>query len=376
MRGSTMTKGKVGNLEAVLATYLTDGHYNGIAIGVRNLDPMIFKHLIDKHLIKTVFPVRGSGETWCLGAYFDTDTSRRGLQALTNSKKPYAQIRPEILSELDIDGAFQWIVEYEASAYISRWGRQPLINFNVQQYEDLHLPQQVWSQWGQRDRVRLSISKTRELMINNVVRPSRLWTNQLMDEYARRGKWQNLFHFYKSYQIDALPKRHKASLTHSHYLLCNPITQRKYLTSLKELTLSHTWKRTCVSLECEAMEKYLEAEITWGDLELIKGLLAGGSVHRSKGPYSEYVRGKLQEIEEHINGVGAAKLMHLKSYLQRRKKSFKNFMKELAKDEKQRLIELAERMNSLGDLIELLGAAQDNNTQFNDTQLVGDSCSP
>ncbi|GBC71296.1 hypothetical protein HRbin02_01076 [Candidatus Calditenuaceae archaeon HR02] len=77
-------------LEAVLAAYLIDGHYNGIAIGVRNIDPMIFRHLADLGLINTVFIAYGTGNTWCFGSYFPKRLSDVVLQCLEGPKKPYS----------------------------------------------------------------------------------------------------------------------------------------------------------------------------------------------------------------------------------------------------------------------------------------------
>ncbi len=111
---------KFGILEPILAAYLTDGHYNGISIGVRNTDPMIFKHLADLGLIKSVFIVRGTGDTWNLGSYFPKKLSEIALRCMEGPGKPYMRIKNDVLESMDIMTFFRWVVEYEGSIFINR----------------------------------------------------------------------------------------------------------------------------------------------------------------------------------------------------------------------------------------------------------------
>lgn len=209
-------------LEILLATYLTDGHYNGIAIGVRNKDPMIFRHLADKQLIRTVFPVRGAGDTWCLGAYFPKRLSDMALSLVEGPAKPRQRIKEEPLKKLNLSRTLRWIIEYEGSIFMNFWGNALLMMIEVCQYEDItaKLPAVSTS-----PRERKSVRENANLLYSHSLSPARLWLDDKVDRFIEDGADKHALRTIKSYQMDVCNGR--TAISHNYILTPSALNQRK-----------------------------------------------------------------------------------------------------------------------------------------------------
>ena len=342
-------------LEAILATYLTDGHYNGIAIGVRNVDPMIFKHLADLGLIKTVFPVRGTGETWCLGAYFPKKLSETALRCVEGPKKPKVRIKQEILGKLNIDKLMTWIIEYEGGIYIDFWSEKALlILVHICQYEDVDKAMRLDNN---KSRTRTSASYTEQLLFYNQITPAPLWIEQLLNAFVPTTTLKH----YSNFQMDI--NGNKTSIIHNHYLYALCRETKTSWKIVKDLTLPYTWKNTITKIYIEAIENYLKNRISRDDIRLLKCFLGCSKTKPQKGPYNEYILKQLETIEDILSGQNdnghrretVRKFRELTHYFTDvRKKSTKTLSNILTREEKHRLDELTGEIKSLSKLVETL----------------------
>jgi len=344
-------------LEAILSTYITDGYFNGIAIGLRNIDPMLFKHLADLGLISTVSGVRGTGDTWCFGAYFPRELSIYALSCVEGARKPFIKIKPEVMNQLDVNRMMKWIVEYEAAIYLTFWGENALmIETSICQYEDitgrLRFEDAIL-------RKRLSCSETTKILHVNGITPSRLWLEDIIERFTAQSQNEQVLEYFKTYQIDATSR--KTSLAHNYYLyvLCSSSNNR--WTKIINITLPNTWKNTVCQIYIEAVKKYLNQEISKNDLYLIKHFIGCSKTKPRKGPYNEYVLSKMELIEELLSSSQGSlrsryareerlnKLIHY--FTEVRKKSTKTLNRILNAEEKRRLKELADIIRPLSELI-------------------------
>ncbi len=234
-------------LEILLATYLTDGHHNGVAIGVRNIDPMIFRHLADKQLIRTVFPVRGTGDTWCLGAYFPKRLSDIALSLLEWPAKPRQRIKDEPLKKLNLSRTLRWVIEYEGSIFMNFWGNVLMMMIEVCQYEDItaKLPAVSTS-----PRERKSIRETANLLYSHGLSPSRLWLDKILNRFIEDEDDKHALRTIKSYQMDMCNGRTAISHNYLIYTICSK--SRNSWMTLSDLTLQKTWKNLTTSIDLKA----------------------------------------------------------------------------------------------------------------------------
>jgi len=280
---------KPGALEAILAAYLTDGHYNGIAIGVRNIDPMIFKHLADLGLIKTVFIVRGTGDTWGFGSYFPKKLSDTALECLEGPKKPNVKIRNEVLGKLDLTALLRWIVEFEGSIYLHTWRDRLILMVSMTQYETID-DSIINDSLGRR---RLSVKDTEALIHEGVIHPSRLWLDNVIDKLTGLA-FSKSFKHYKSYQLDLTTR--KTSLVHNYCFYTDCTNDASVVNVLEGLAMPHTWKWMIVRILSEVVLAYVDDKIDLRDIFLIKRLIGCRIDNPLKGPYNEYVMARLPQI--------------------------------------------------------------------------------
>ncbi|MEM4297281.1 MAG: hypothetical protein QW815_02810 [Nitrososphaerota archaeon] len=344
-------------LETLLATYLTDGHHNGITLGVRGIDPIIFRHLADMHLIKTAFPVRGTGDTWCLGAYMPKILSELALNSLEGHGKPHLRIREETLQQLNLKRIMRWIVEYEGCIYINFWGENMMMLIVVCQYEDVTTKLPAVPSGPRR---RLSVRATAKLLNSHGVSPARLWLDDIVDRYISGGANQCGFKMVKSYQMDINDCR--AAVSHNYILYTVCYRSGSSWMTLDSLTLPRTWKNLVVSIDLKAAQLYLQREISKNDLTLLKYVRGCSKTIPMKGPYNEHVLANLRLIEDLLeNGVQQKRaarkqqqLRNLVSYLtERRRKSAKTLRSTLTAEERMRLGDLANHIAPLRTLLDL-----------------------
>ncbi|MEM0011183.1 MAG: hypothetical protein QXW39_09935 [Candidatus Bathyarchaeia archaeon] len=357
-------------LEAILATYLTDGHYNGISIGVRNIDPIIFKHLADLKLIKSIFIVKGTGDTWSFGSYFSKELSDVALNCLEGPRKPFARIKNEILKDIDYATFFKWIVEYEGDIFINRWTNRLLLVVSFTQYEPILESLNV----NAVKRLKLSVKNTKELMLNGVVTPTRLWLDDVIEEFMRQELNIAPVKYYKYYQIEAT--KSKVSFVHNYQIYTDVTTDNIAVEHLCSMTLEGTWKSIVANIICEAIQAYHKGYINSKDIHLIKKVLSCNIERPFKGPYNEYIMRNLPAIYPLIlNGTRLQvhkklkKFEKLKEYLSiRRKKSLNYLLRSMPLDEVERLRYLTLTINSLGSLFRML---QEGSTPIGRIKVMG-----
>jgi len=348
---------KPGALEAILAAYLTDGHHNGIAIGVRNIDPMVFKHLADLGLIKTVFIVRGTGDTWGFGSYFPKKLSDAALKCLEGPEKPFTKIKEDILRNMDIVTFFKWIVEYEANMFIGRWKKRLLLVVCLTQYETL--PKQINTNVV--ERLRLSVRDTNELISTGLVTPTRLWLDDVIEEFMRRSHVPSV-RYYKYYQMDATGET--TSLVHTYHIYADVTSNVSAVELARLSTLKGTWKSITAEVISEAIHAYHDGHIDMKDIDLIKKVLNCNIGRPLKGPYNEYVVAQISKIYPLLlKGTERQvekRLMKLKELLRyfsaERKKSFERLLRSMTMEDIKRLRHLTQILSSLNSLVEMLQA--------------------
>jgi len=342
---------KPGALEAILAAYLTDGHYNGISIGVRNIDPMIFKHLADLGLIKSVFVVRGTGNTWGFGSYFPKKLSEAALKCLEGAKKPYTKIKDEVADGLDIATLLKWIIEFEGDIYIQTWGDRLLLVISMTQYEAIG-ESRIDDSIG---RLRLSVKDTEALIDEGMITPSKIWLDYIVDRI--QGLFGRRLKYYKSYQLDLTTR--KTSLAHNYYFYADCTTDVSAANILENLAIPCTWKGVTTKILSEALWAYTDREIGLKDISLIKKLINCRIDRPLKGPYNEYIIMQLPQIyplllngkEERV-AEKMRKLERLINYFTyERKKSFIRLLSTLTDEEMKRLQGLTKALNSLETLV-------------------------
>lgn len=344
---------KHGTLEPMLASFLTDGHYNGIAIGIRNIDPMIFKHLANLGLIKSVFVVRGTGNTWGFGSYFPKRLSEAALSCLEGPKKPYSTIRDAILDQLDLSSFLRWIMEFEGNFFIQRWGSRLLLVISITQYEtikDVEIN-------NTSNRLRLSVIETKRFIEDGKITPSTLWIDYLIAKVRNLVLDKGLKH-YKSYQLDLRMRR--TSLAHIHYLYADCTNDARPASILESLTLENTWKRITATILDETIQVYTKRLIQPEDINMVKKIISCNIDKPLKGPYNEYIIKRLPQIYPLIlNGrkeriaERTKKLNKLiKYFTYERKKSLNYLLNMLTQEESEQLQRLTATIKSLNTLIE------------------------
>ena len=347
-------------LEAILSTYITDGYFNGVAIGLRNIDPMIFKHLADLGLIKTVSGVRGTGDTLCFGAYFPRALSIYALSCIEGTRKPFIKIKPEVMNQLNINRMMKWIVEYEAATYLTFWGENALmIETYICQYEDITRKVRFEDVAL---RKRFSCRETTKILHANGITPSRLWLEDIIKRFTAQSQLEQVLEYFKAYQMDVTANR--TSLAHNYYLyvLCSP--SNNLWTKIISVTLPNTWKNIVCQIYVEAVKKYLNREISKNDLYIIKHFIGCSKTKPRKGPYNEYILSKMELIEELLSSnQGSLKSRYAREqrlnqlihyFTEVREKSTKTLNRILNAEEKRRLKELADIIKPLNELIEIV----------------------
>ena len=343
---------KPGALEAVLASYLTDGHYNGLAIGIRNIDPMIFKHLADQGLIKSVFIVRGTGNTWGFGSYFPKKLSETALKCLEGPKKPYTRIKDEIVDKLNITTLLKWIIEFEGDIFLQTWGDRLLLVVSMTQYETIDksiINDSI-------DRLRLSVKDTEALIEKGVITPSKLWLDYFVDRIKRLIFGRQL-KYYKSYQLDLTTR--KTSLAHNYYFYADCTNDASVANVLRTLAIPRTWKGITTKILSEVLWAYANRKISPKDIFLIKKLVNCRIDRPLKGPYNEYVIMRLPQIyplllngKEKRVARRMKKLEKLINYFTyERKKSFIRLLNTLTDEEMRRLQGLTKTLKSIETLV-------------------------
>jgi hypothetical protein len=345
----------VRRLEAILAAYLTDGHYNGIAIGVRNIDPMIFRHLADLGLVKTVFPVRGTGNTWSLGAYFPKRLSEAALSCLEGQCKPTARIKPEVLQRLDIDRFMAWVIEYEGGVFVNNWGPEAMLLIVLCQYEDAGTSLSFPKTCG---RVRLSVSETSHVLQDSGITPSQLWLDYVANRFTIASPIGAALNYFKQYQLDITTK---AAIDHQYFFYVSYRAAR-ILRRLTGLTLPTSWKHMIMRVYTETLSLYAMRLITVDDIRLIKRVIACNDRNPMKGPYNEYVISSLDQIRELLENTEfrratnyPQKMQQFRHYFEKRRlKSYATLNTMLSDCERRRLSELENMLKPLAELLAML----------------------
>lgn len=341
-------------LEAVLATYLTDGHYNGIAIGVRNIDPMIFKHLANLKLIRSVFIVRGTGDTWCFGSYFPKKLSEVALNCLEGPRKPYTRIKDEVFKCINLQRFFKWIIEFEGDVFIQSWNKRLLLVIHITQYETLN------HQFGydSRERIRIPARTVYQLINEGTISPSKLWFDYLVEKISTYV-FHGTLKYYKSYQLDINPR--KTNLVHNYYFYADCTSRSSAINILEQLTLPNTWKGLITSILADTLHAYSAHTINFDDIRIIKKIINCKLRSPMKGPYNEYIMKQLPLIyplilsgKERQAEARKEKLKKLMEYFTyKRKKSLCRLMELLTNEEREQLNKVARIVKPISRLIDI-----------------------
>jgi hypothetical protein len=344
----------VRRLEAILAAYLTDGHYNGIAIGVRNIDPMIFRHLADLGLVKSVFPVRGTGNTWSLGAYFPKRLSEAALSCLEGQCKPTARIKPEVLQRLDIDRFMAWVIEYEGGVFVNRWGEEVMLLITICQYEDaaIKFPKTC-------GRDRLSFNETSQVLQDSGIMPSQLWLDDVISRFTTNSSIGAVLKYYKEYRMDITAK---AAIEHKHLFYLSYRKTGETLNRLIDLTLPASWKHMTMRIYAETLPLYANRQIAFDDVKILKRVIGCNYHSPMKGPYNEYVivsLDKIRDLLEYSEFRRATnyqqKIQQFRNYFEKRRlKSYATLNTMLSDYERRRLSELENMLKPLAELLAML----------------------